>query len=657
MLEGSGDESEDFAASAAAANRLAVASYECPPSSTPREECPKLEMDTCVLPTAADFNTPSTFSGYHIRTAFYAGELSECYNETRNIANNEALWSPEELAPWKTCSGENKDPLCGTKGDFAASTVDTWGIGCGRTHVSCREFTSNSIGATRKSSLCKPSCIDKDGVHPDGTRSSPHHPVISPCDDGKLKSHYLVKGGPAQWTGFDVELFDELTELGSMTFEIISMGSSFEISQRGLQRNVTINVRGQASSTLTLKSYTAEAHEMIHCECVDMFGQGTWRASIERITDLGYVWSVPVVSDDVQFISGSPVPVPKTYAEKMLIFSQPFDWTAWLAILVAVVVYAIILVIIEKVDMENGMTPETEIDEVTGEKVQRNLSTGEIAYNACVSLTGKHIIKAQSNQLRIIQAGWVYLVFMLTAIYTANLATIFTEGQEYNHLINGIKSASQGNNATTGGQFSGLPYRFCLNKGSANDNYFTSLAADPTSTLHSLEDSLVKVSGTAGQIEGILKANDDVSTHCDFAELTREDLYKWAKGKPAEQKCKVQIVGAPITKRTRGMMMRSEDTCMQATLNNLFHQYTLKGYAELLHAKFFVNPRCDGVDVSARKLSLTFKELLGMFILFFMIAAVTLLASFGPCGRAIQNYVYDENNGRFRYWDLGCPDI
>ena len=66
------------------------------------------------------------------------------------------------------------------------------------------------------------------------------------------------------------------------------------------------------------------------------------------------------------------------------------------------------------------------------------------------------------------------------------------------------------------------------------------------------------MSGTTGQIDGVLKKGDDPSLHCDFAELTREDLYKWAKGKSFEQKCKVQIVGAPITKRTRGMMMSSD---------------------------------------------------------------------------------------------------
>lgn len=343
------------------------------------------------------------------------------------------------------------------------------------------------------------------------------------------------------------------------------------------------------------------------------------------------MWSIPVVSDDVQFVSGSPVPREKSFMEHMFVFLAPFDWSAWVAILIAMVVYGIILVVIERIDEEHGMTFEMEADPVTGEDVQRELSTGEIAWNACVSLTGEHQIAAMSNQMRIVQAGWVYLVFILTAIYTANLATIFTEGTEYHFPINGIQTAAKGVNESTG-----LPYTFCLNKGSANDAYFSALAKDAASSFHSLENSLVRVAGTAGQIAGVLKTSDDPATHCDFAELTREDLYTWAKGLPADQKCKIQIVGAPITKRSRGMMMGSSNTCLQATVNNLYHQYELKGSAALLHGKYFVNPNCAGIDVEEVKLSLPFQELLGMFLIFFGIAFLTMVGSSKSCTKLMR---------------------
>jgi hypothetical protein len=162
----------------------------------------------------------------------------------------------------------------------------------------------------------------------------------------------------------------------------------------------------------------------------------------------------------------------------MFVFVQPFHWSAWLGIFGCVVSYWILLVAIERIDEEHGMTKETKEDEETGEEIAKELSSGELAYNACVSLTGSHNIDALSNQMRIIQTGWIYLVFMLTSIYTANLATIFTAGTAYHWPINGINVASSTLNQTTG-----LPFTFCLNKGSANDGYFSALVEDPSSRL------------------------------------------------------------------------------------------------------------------------------------------------------------------------------
>lgn len=305
-LEGSGSGDWDgnaLEANAGAEDYSAVDNYECPKSSMPQHECQKREMAinaTCILPTKASITIPSTFSSYHLRTAFYSGELSACFNETRNRETGQNIWSAEELAPWKACSSVSRSPndLCGTKGQFAAATVDTWGVGCGRKHVSCM--------ASRTDSRCKPTCVDKSGVHPDGTPSSPPNPVAIPCEDGKLKSKYHAEGGPAQWTGFDVALLTDLTGAGGMTFEIISMGSAFEISQRNVHRNITIPQSGQASGSVeTLKGYTAEAHEMMKCECVDMFGQGTWRTNLQRVTKLGYAWPKILMTHPLGFLVSS----------------------------------------------------------------------------------------------------------------------------------------------------------------------------------------------------------------------------------------------------------------------------------------------------------------------------------------------------------------
>ena len=105
---------------------------------------------------------------------------------------------------------------------------------------------------------------------------------------------------------------------------------------------------------------------------------------------------------------------------------------------------------IERGDMKNNISA-----------ADRELSVADLAYSAFVSLTGNHQIDAVSNLMRILQAGWIFLVFLLGAIYTANLATIFMTQRNYEFRIPDINTALAAKGVT-----------MCLNQGAANEDFF-----------------------------------------------------------------------------------------------------------------------------------------------------------------------------------------
>ena len=132
--------------------------------------------------------------------------------------------------------------------------------------------------------------------------------------------------------------------------------------------------------------------------------------------------------------------------------------------------------------------------------------------------------------------------------------------------------------------------------------------------------------GILGQIDGV------ISQKCRFAELTREDLYAWAKKRTQAEKCKLQIVGVPITKRARGMMLPAAGGCMLSELNSVLAQLGADGTLATLVDKHFVEPSCSGSgsgDVA--DLTLNFMELFGLFLLYFGIAALALALAFCGC--------------------------
>jgi len=286
------------------------------------------------------------------------------------------------------------------------------------------------------------------------------------------------------------------------------------------------------------------------------FGQGTWRSNLGRLMKLEWAFTVPMVTDDVYLVVKNPQDAEQTKFAQFTLFLKPFSWGAWGFMLLCLVIYWIILVVIEVLDDETGMTKE-----------DRELGWDELLYNSCISVTGYHVIEAQSTNMRVIQAGWIAVVFMLCAAYTANL-TAFLVNQKGSEAA--IKSLQE---CIDKGKV------FCVNRGSANDAFFD----DPTNPNF---DSLVikKMAGTAGQIQGLLDGE------CQAIELTLEDLNKWGFD-PAirdEYRCSINVAGLhPMLKRTRGMMLQGKHTCLATALNGLYfslsatkdYDYTICGAA------------------------------------------------------------------------------
>lgn len=80
-----------------------------------------------------------------------------------------------------------------------------------------------------------------------------------------------------------------------------------------------------------------------------------------------------------------------------------------MAIFGAAFLYWLILVLMEKLDSDHPISA-----------ADRELSYIDLAYGAIVSLTGEHQIDAATNLMRVLQSGWIYLVFILGAGKTAH---------------------------------------------------------------------------------------------------------------------------------------------------------------------------------------------------------------------------------------------
>eukprot|EP00729_Bicosta_minor_P003345 gene3345-17348_t len=86
-----------------------------------------------------------------------------------------------------------------------------------------------------------------------------------------------------EWTGYDIDLMNKLAKTGRFTYDIISIGQSVDIDDYT-----------QAAMTVLGDDPSAGGG-------ADLMGQGTWRWNSAR--SKWAVWSVPMVSEEVQFVT------------------------------------------------------------------------------------------------------------------------------------------------------------------------------------------------------------------------------------------------------------------------------------------------------------------------------------------------------------------
>ena len=362
-----------------------------------------------------------------------------------------------------------------------------------------------------------------------------------------------------------------------------------------------------------------------------------------------------------------------TYDERVLFLFKPFTVEVWLILLAAVVAHALVSWMIErdshkknvvkkKAEMwraekrltardaelkrHNSATAEnlktnqptaansgpirmgstyvdnvehTATDHHDAKKELKNLGF-ETFYHACISCGGEHHYDPESTELRVVNVGWVFFVFLIGSIYSANLTAILTLGPEevepYSGLDRGDTSCIK------------QDCTFCVKDGAANQKFFTETYGPPENSLN-----INAVESITAQIENL--ANNK---GCDAIELTAEDFWKWGKNMRSSIRCKVLVQGA-IVKRPRGMMAPVENACVITGINALYHKFTTQkslidgGNADDLHGKHFPVQACPETDERAN-LKISIDQLAGAFGLVAFVLLYGIIHHF--CGKAIR---------------------
>ena len=155
-------------------------------------------------------------------------------------------------------------------------------------------------------------------------------------------------------------------------------------------------------------------------------------------------------------------------------------------------------------------------------------------------------------------------------------------------------------------QVIGAQATFCVQKGSANDVFFSTNPKWKDRLKLSLTEE-TKRSSAPDQIEGVLDGT------CASSEITKEDFYAWAKEQPLDRKCGIKLNAVPLARRARGMLSIPENICAIEGINALFAFLTVNECngitgappylrlcdSEDLHAEYFPEVGCSDILAQA----------------------------------------------------------
>ena len=372
------------------------------------------------------------------------------------------------------------------------------------------------------------------------------------------------------------------------------------------------------------------------CGKVDLMGQGTWRVNDDRSS--WAVWSSPVLSEEVEFVTLAAVKREEDMSERFQLVFQPFTAELWQALAVILFIRSLLEWYLtrwadraKEAQWKNKHTSwklgrelkkaETVQPERRwrSQKDEPKHSVTKAFYEECLSGLGHHNGRTPTKPGdRMITGSWIFLVFILTRFYGSSLTAFLTLAPSIDHAIPGLTGLSGSGNCIDVG------CRFCVENGSANAEYFNETYADKGL-------NIISRPSVQDQIDGLLLADDLDSggPPCDATELTLEDLILWGKDQKPEKRCKVSIVGPSIIKRLRGMMTSHENKCIVTGMNAIYHKFSTVAYgnetshnAQSLHEHYFpkhlLSTNCPTDDTTTTRddLRISLTQMTGPLLLF-----------------------------------------
>eukprot|EP00039_Didymoeca_costata_P016653 m.301599 g.301599 ORF g.301599 m.301599 type:complete len:600 (-) comp16427_c0_seq2:20-1819(-) len=423
----------------------------------------------------------------------------------------------------------------------------------------------------------------------------------------KCSRYGIAKSNENVWSGYEVEMWERLAEIGNFTYDIISMGPTEEINGKNYTYTMAamdiLNVTGNRSDV-----------------AADILGQGTWRADKNRTGD--FVWSAPIMTQFSRLLVRAPRIKEQSFAERALLLFKPFEGEVWACLFVSLFIVNGIFAAMTRRNIDT----------------KYETSTADILHSLCMSIIGKSsMAKYDHRQIKGLALAWYFYIFLISAIYTSNLTAILSLPPTL------VPTYLTWQDVKHSGK------SMCLLQGTSNEALFKD-------TLAGLD--IKPVANITKVIEHVIEEPEN----CAASAITREDLELWIKKKDNKYDvCQIQFATTPIAKRYRAMMTKLELACVITAVNALYQEFLLRecrgadrcNEEELYKHYFPFDPasfqNCDPFHAkqeTADDKSLGLWDLVGPFIL--LGGGVLVFGLFSLLGQ----YYYNHPSERLIKWKL-----
>ena len=163
--------------------------------------------------------------------------------------------------------------------------------------------------------------------------------------------------------------------------------------------------------------------------------------------------------------------------------------------------------------------------------------------------------------------GWMIFSMIAMSFWTSSLTAQLVRGGSFTPAVTWDQLKETTTNET-----------FCVEAGAANEGYFRSL--EPKD--HGFE--IVPMD----TVPGLIKATMDGS--CTASDVDQEAYNAYASNKNSRHQCKSVTAAQPIARRARGMMSRTDASCVITGINALIHAYAVRDCNRTTERE---GPRCN----------------------------------------------------------------